>query len=157
MKPADSLCTGRTALKRRRLLCALIGIMALVLQVFPLASAQASGSMWVEICGEFGAETVLLDVSAEDGAPVAPESCEDCCPCVLGGPVPMAVPQAAVVAVTAPGGAVRLYGAQDADVPQGAARFWPDTRGPPLWQSIPNSLDLPLMVPTRFSAGGAWS
>lgn len=144
-------------MKRRRVLCALIGILAIVLQVILPASARASNGMWVEICGEFGAETVLLDVSAGDGSPVTPKTCAECCPCVLGGATSIAFPQTPVAAAAAPGGVFLLHGTCDPDVPQAAARFWPETRGPPLARSNSNLLDLSLMTSIRFSTGGAWS
>lgn len=132
-------------------------ILALMLQVILPTSAHASGGFWVEICGEFGAETVLMDVAGDETLPVDGEPCADCGPCVLcAAASPAVFSDIAVTGVQYDIVSTR-YSEISADLPPNEAQFWPDNRGPPLRHVTTNLLELPSMIPTRISTGGAGS
>lgn len=158
MTPSRQTLISRRAERRQsRTLSGLICVFALLLQVILPTTAQASGGIWVEICGEFGAQTVLMDVSGDDPAPAEPAPCPDCGPCVLCAVAPLVILPDMTITHSDTQAFLTRFQAIAADVPPNDAQFWPDNRGPPLRHAFINTLDLPSMALPRISTGGARS
>lgn len=146
--------TRRSAAQR---LGGVVCVLAFLLQAVLPASAQASGGMWVEICGEAGAELVLMAGSGDDTGPATPTACRECCPCVLtlaGAPM---IPPGEIMLLPAPQSVASGPQAFHTAIAINAAQFWPDTRGPPLRHENTKPADLSVMAPTQVPTGGAMS
>ena len=157
MTPIFQKPSTQRAGRRWRVLCGWGCVLALLLQVILPTTAQASGGIWIEICGEFGAEMVLMDVSGDETEPAKTAPCPDCGPCMLcAATAPAVFPDFSVT--RAPGDAVLArFRGHDADVPPNDAQFWPDNRGPPVRRANVTILDLPSMPLTRTSIRRAGS
>lgn len=151
----DRIQPVRTTGQKRwgQLVCRFVCIISLMLQVLVPVSAQASEGAWIEICGESGAELVRVDVSAGETQPSDMTNCTDCGPCVLcavAEPVIAPEPAHALLSI------IIVHTQQpigvDAIKPN-AAQFWPDNRGPPVWQANTQKVDHSPMISSLSSRG----
>lgn len=135
-----------------RMLAGLVTVVALVLQLWAPAAAQASDSTWVEICSEVGPVLIQMDLSDEPSDPGPCPKCQDCALCAVadglsGNPMlkPVFAAHMAAVNPVCP----------SQSVAPNPAQFWPDNRGPPVATQYIIERALRASIASNPNIGGA--
>jgi len=123
--------------RRRCVACpvaAMLGVLALILQLLAPGLARASQTDWMEICSDQGVVVVPMNIGDEEAppSPRAPDGPCDCCgSCLAYGGAAAAVPPNPV-SLTLVQGAARAATLPDAQTDRAVSRaVWPSPRGPP--------------------------
>ncbi|WP_298571682.1 hypothetical protein [uncultured Aliiroseovarius sp.] len=114
---------------RRAVVLPLVGMLALVLQLFTSSMGYAANGTWIEICSDFG--TAYVEVDLSDGPVDRTDGCADCFDCVMCGASLTGVEGDSI---TLDRFAPALSTASDLrtqTVGPAFRRAWPETRGPP--------------------------
>lgn len=113
---------------------AMLGILALILQLLAPSLARASQTDWMEICSDQGVVVVPMDFGEERApqSPRAPDGPCDCCGfCLAYGGTAAAVPPNPV-SLTLAYGVARSATLPDAQTGRAVlCAVWPSPRGPP--------------------------
>ncbi|TDK44487.1 DUF2946 family protein [Antarcticimicrobium luteum] len=133
----NPVLVSATAPRRRRdarPVAALLGVVALILQLLAPGLARASQTDWMEICSEQGVVVVPMDIGGgqDRPQPATPGGSCDCCGfCVTCGGALAAIPPYPV-SVATPHGLPRTAIRPEAQTDHATPRaVWPSPRGPP--------------------------
>ena len=150
------VCTARTT----RLWCvrssfgALIGILALLMQMLPALASSEDGT-WIEICSDLGPVMMQVDASGEPGEQPACPECEDCTLCAAAAPSILANSDETRIKTCEDQSAGFSVLTNTQDLPR---HLRPVTRGPP--QGKEKSATHPPRLspaPTLFNGGAPWT
>jgi len=148
--PSLRLCSGAAL---RRGFASALGIILLVLQMLVPQTGQAAGGNWIEICSEYGAVEIQVDLDGIplDSPPANDIECPECPTCALCALTGVVAIETAAIATGFDASVLTpdWYGRENCT--PNPAQFWPDNRGPPLAKASTEHMGLRALalIPTK--------